>query len=198
MFNGNNEVNIDRSSPQTAVIALLGCARPKAYSNLASVIYTRTSYSYLYSYLQWSLRRLFPEKDTVRIGLPILCHLRILSQLKGAKMTIYNRMWLIIVLCWNGKQSDRIRLGRRLWIPSQTRYTIFSSVCYDITSKGVKHAIIFLQTAEHHRCCLLQRCLWPSVLLRFIHKPVRHGSTLYLSLPNRPDDGHPSQAYVFN
>ena len=200
MSNGNNEVEveIDWGSLPTAIIALLGCARPTAYpQSRIGFTYSRTSYSYLNSYLQWSFRRLFPEKDRVRISLPVLSHLRILPQMKGATMTIYNRMRLGIISNWNGKQSDWVRLGRRLRIPSQTRHTIFSSVClssYDIMSRSVKHAIICLQTAEHHRCCLLQRCLWPSALLRFIHQPVRFGSTLHLSLPDRPNYGPPSQA----
>lgn len=155
MFNGNNEVEIDGRSLSTAMIALLGCARPAAYSRFP-IAFTCSRMSY--SYLQWSLRRLSPEKDTVRIGVPVLSHLRILPQITGATMTIYNRMRLGVISNWNGKQSDWVRLGRRLRIPSQTRHTIFSSVClssYDIMSKSVKHAIICLQTAEHQRCCLL-------------------------------------------
>ena len=116
-------------------------------------------------------------------------------------MTTHNHRWLGIVSVWTSEQSDWVRLGRRLWIPSQSRRTIFSSVClssYDITSKSVKHAIIFLQTAEHHRCCLLQRYLPASASLRFIHRPVRFGSTLCLSLPDRPNYGSPSQAKDFN
>ena len=71
MFNRNNEVEIDRRSLPTAMIALLGCARPtaKAVLSLSSVSHTAVRCILICDGL---FADIFPEKDTVRIGHPIL------------------------------------------------------------------------------------------------------------------------------